>query len=419
MSTGSLAFIIFSVIIVQVVAFALFVFYRRKRQMQKEGVLDALIQTVEKSKEVPAWSGFKPFTVQRKVFENTSKSVCSFYLMPKEDQPLPSFLPGQFLSLKVQLPSVSASDEMQTVVRCYSLSDRPRKGGYRITVKRALPPENHPEYPPGRCSNYLFDHIQEGDVLEVKAPSGQFYLKTSVRLPIVLIGGGIGITPMLSMLSSLLEQGYTQNIWLFYGVRDSDEQIMKKHLLSLQQRYKNFHLHVCYSQPKRQDVEGVDYHCKGYVDINRLKRVLPIQRYQFYVCGSSAMMESLVPALEAWGVAAEHIHYESFGPSTLRQRNKTKASGSVTEETVVEMDVNFCQTGTTIPWDAYSESLLELAENNGISVESGCRSGSCGSCQTRLVSGEIEYISPPEIEVDAGHCLLCIAKPKSDIVLEA
>ncbi|MCF6254673.1 MAG: FAD-binding oxidoreductase, partial [Thiomicrorhabdus sp.] len=248
MTTGSLALIVFTVIVIQVVAFALFVFFRRKREMQKEGALEPLAQSVSRPiKQQPvnppkadlAWTGAREFVVHKKVFENRSHSVCSFYLKPKDGQPLAPFLPGQFLTLNLSLPHLDGSNKMQSVFRCYSISERPRMCCYRITVKRVLPPENHPEYPPGRCSNHLFDQVNEGVSLKVNAPTGQFYLKTEVRLPIVLVGAGIGVTPILSMLSTLLDQGYTQEIWFFYGVQNGEEHIMKAYLLSLQQRYQN------------------------------------------------------------------------------------------------------------------------------------------------------------------------------------
>ncbi|MEZ5587885.1 MAG: FAD/NAD(P)-binding oxidoreductase, partial [Sedimenticolaceae bacterium] len=151
----------------------------------------------------------------------------------------------------------------------------------------------------------------------IRQPSGHFHLIEDEPLPIVLIGGGIGVTPMLSILNSVLERGVEREVWLYYGVRNGSEHIMKGHLQALAERHDNLHLHVCYSAPGEDEVEGVDYDHHGRVDLPLLRNTLRLARYQFYVCGPKPMMESLVPGLEEWGVDSGDIHYESFGPATL------------------------------------------------------------------------------------------------------
>ena len=132
----------------------------------------------------------------------------------------------------------------------------------------------------------------------VKAPSGHFHLMEEEPLPIVFIGGGIGITPMLSILNTVLENGIKREVWLYYGAFNSDEHIMKEHLQTLARKHENFHLHVCYSAPNEEDVIGIDYQHNGRVAIPLLQSTLKPMRYQFYVCGPRPMMESLVPGLE-------------------------------------------------------------------------------------------------------------------------
>ena len=126
-------------------------------------------------------------------------------------------------------------------------------------------------------------------------------------------------------------------------------------------------------------------------------------------------MESLVPALEDWGVDAGDIYYESFGPASLKQHGKSQP---VRGEALQPITVNFSRSGKLIAWD-HADSLLELAEANGIEVESGCRSGSCGSCQTLVESGEVEYNQQADADVESSHCLLCITIPKGDLTLAA
>ncbi|HNY46449.1 MAG TPA: iron-sulfur cluster-binding domain-containing protein, partial [Casimicrobium sp.] len=148
-----------------------------------------------------------------------------------------------------------------------------------------------------------------------------------------------------------------------------------------------------------------------------LRRTLPHGNHEFYVCGPSAMMESVVPSIVAWGVPISDVHFEAFGPATLRLPQTPEMV--VAKDERVEADIRFARTGRTITWDGSDASLLEFAERNGIPVESGCRSGSCGSCETKLVSGEVRYSHPPDFEVSPGSCLMCVAKPVSALVLEA
>jgi ferredoxin-NADP reductase len=304
--------------------------------------------------------------------------------------------------------------ESRNVVRCYSLSDAPRTDSYRVSIKRVPAPPRHPDVPPGVSSSFFHDHVREGDRLMVKAPSGHFHLTGDQQLPIVLIGGGIGITPMLSILNAVLERGTGQAVWLFYGVRNGSEHIMKEHLQHLAERHTNFHLHVCYSAPGKDDLEGADYQHHGRIDLPLLRNTLKLAHYQFYVCGPKPMMESLVPALKDWGVDSADIHYESFGPASLEKHERpvltTGAEGP--------FNITFSRSGKSLSWDPSADSLLAFAEANAIDVDSGCRAGSCGSCQTALTSGEVEYGQQPDADIEPGHCLLCIATPRGDLVLE-
>lgn len=129
------------------------------------------------------------------------------------------------------------------------------------------------------------------------------------------------------------------------------------------------------------------------------------------------MMESLVPALAEWGVPPQDIHHEAFGPASVHSANRRSSAASST--LAAPIDVQFRRTGRTVSWDGHDESLLELAERQGVRVDSGCRSGSCGTCETQLISGSVRYAHKPDHDVTPGHCLLCVARPESAVVLEA
>lgn len=425
MTTESLALIIAGAISAQVVLAMLIGVYRRKRQYQERvgGETPApqsggsgLPRTGSGENSHPAgsaWDGFREFRVVRRVYEDKEGAICSFHLAPTDAKPLPSFKPGQFLTLRLSVEAGNAG--AGSVIRCYSLSDRPRNDHYRISLKRVTAPEDQPTAAPGVASNFLHDHVREGDRLLVKAPSGHFHLIEEPPLPLVLIGGGIGITPMLSMLNFLLESGSRREIWLFYAVRKGSELMMREHLQSLAQAYANFHLHLCFSRPDDGEIEGVDYQHRGRVDISLLHNTLKLARYQFYVCGPRAMMESLVPGLAALGVDEADIHYESFGPATLTSPRRSESIQPAERD--LGSTVTFSQSGRRVAWDPDAGSLLALAQDLGIEVTSGCRAGSCGACQTPIERGEVEYSQEPDAEVEPGNCLLCITMPKGDLTL--
>lgn len=419
MSTTTFAILISGLILLQVAGFAAFGLYRqqaryRALQRPEPNVVPpsaSVGMTAPVMTQSAAWSGDREFVVQRRVIEDDNASVCSFYLAPTDGAPLPLYQPGQYLTFRLEIPDPTGGPPTR-VVRCYSLSDRPRTDHYRVSIKRVPAPLGKPDVAPGIASNHFHDHIQEGARLSVRAPSGHFHLDAESDLPIVLIAGGIGLTPLLSILNTLSHWSDPREVWLFYGVRNRGEHIMKAHLESLRDTYPEFHLHVCYAEPSVADRPGIDYQHQGRIDIGLLQKTLHFGRYDFYVCGPPAMMETLVPALGQVGVADENIHYESFGPASL-----TKRRAPVSTATSAPVAVRFSLSGQTIHWDSTAESLLELAEDQGIRVDSGCRAGSCGSCQTRIESGEVFYQQPPDAEVKPGHCLLCIATPATDLTL--
>jgi hypothetical protein len=364
-----------------------------------------------------AWSGVRNFRVVRREFEDLAYSQCSFYLAPVDGAELPPFKPGQFLTFTLQLASSGGNPASQrAITRCYSLSDQPDPAHYRVTIKRVPAPSGQPDLPPGASSNHFHDHVQVGDVLQVKAPSGHFHIDTASMTPVVLIGGGIGITPMMSMLRWCLGRQPGRTVHFYYGLRNSSEHAFKQTLAHIAGNHPEVHLHVVYSRPGPEDVLGRDYQHAGHVNIALLRQQLPHGPHQFYVCGPAPMMETLVPDLLAWGVPQQDVHFEAFGPASV-QLPATTPPASTGSSTA--FDVRFTQSGRTLPWDGQETNLLDFAERHGVAVESGCRSGGCGSCETRLRQGTVSYASPPDHDPAPGHCLLCVATPVSDLELEA
>ncbi|MEI7456934.1 MAG: 2Fe-2S iron-sulfur cluster-binding protein [Nitrosomonadales bacterium] len=385
--------------------------YRALGRCGKESHLPLPQSVSSNSKVNAAWAGFRTFRVARKVAEDASQSVCSFYLVPEDGQPLPPFKPGQFLTFSLDIPLAAGGTEQ--VIRCYSLSDAPRSDGYRVSIKRMLPPEGS-YFPHGRASAYFHDYVAAGALLQVRAPAGHFHIERS-EAPVVLIAGGIGITPMLSMLNWSLTEQPGREVWLFYGARNRRELVMKAHLEALAAAHPNFHLQFYFSNPLPEDGVERDYQCHGRIDISVLRRQLPLKPFHFYLCGPASMLESLVPALEEWGVPDERIHFEAFGPSSIVRRPLI----AVPQANTTGVVVTFARSGKQFPWQPAAANLLEFAESHGIKVDCSCRSGSCGSCQTAILAGEVTYHQPPDYDPAQGSCLLCTCTPKSDLTLEA
>jgi ferredoxin-NADP reductase len=353
------------------------------------------------------WNGYRKFLVTRKVMECCD--VCSFYLAPHDKKPLPDFLPGQYLTFRI---NIAASGN--PVIRCYTISDAPHGDTYRVTIKR-IPPRDDGG-PPGIASAFFHDQIQEGDILDVKAPAGQFYLDPAGGLPVVLIGSGIGVTPVLAMLNTLITQESRREIWFFHGVRNRAEHMMREHLETIARENPNVRLNVCCSRSDPDYKLGRDYHYEGRISIDLLKRMLPSSNFDFYICGPGSMMQDIIEGLKEWGVPDANIHYETFGPSSVKKVAAATTPGTAAP---VAFAVHFKRSGKTVSWSDEHGSLLELAEAHGVNIPCGCRAGSCGTCQVAVFSGEVALVANSDVETNPGTHLTCIGAPKSDLVLDA
>ena len=364
---------------------------------------------LERERTQLSWDGYRKFVLSQKVPE--AKDICSFYLKPNDGKPLPPFQPGQYLTFKLNIPGLA-----KPLIRCYSLSDSPNHPDYyRVSIKKLPPPPGKPDLSPGKCSTFFHEQLKEGDILDVKAPSGKFFLDVTRGAPIVLIGGGVGLTPVLSMLNTLTASGSPGEVWFFYGIRNGVEHMMKDHLTRLNLEFASLHLHVCYSNPAAEDVLGRDYHHGGRVDLTLLKSLLPSNNYEFYICGPPAMMGAITNDLKAWGVPDDKVFFESFGPATVK---KAAPAAAVSVPSTGVM-VTFAKGNKTCLWDPNAGSLLEFAEANGVAIDSGCRAGNCGTCITAIKSGDVTYMTPPGEMPESGSCLTCISVPKTSLTLDA
>ncbi|MEI6117018.1 MAG: FAD/NAD(P)-binding oxidoreductase, partial [Burkholderiales bacterium] len=274
-------------------ALAILVGLWRKRRGAAVSARDAPGEGKPVSKS-DAWRAFR---VTKREFEDPAQTQCSFYLEPTDAKPLPDYAPGQYLTFPVPIADPAAPDGVRTLTRCYSLSEASHPTRYRVTIKRASPPAEQPTATPGLSSNHFHDHVHVGNVLKIKPPSGHFYLDTKAETPVVLIAGGIGITPMMSMLQWLVQHQPAREVHLFYGVRNGYEHAFKAELQALAATHPQFHLQVVYSRQEPEDRLSEDFDFAGRIDTTLLTRVLGGHDYQFYLCGPSALMNTLVPAL--------------------------------------------------------------------------------------------------------------------------
>lgn len=389
---------------------------KQLRQLELEQ-LRTRLQTLRDARQRKAsapepWSGFRKFVVKRRVPE--CGDICSFYLAPHDARPLPDFKPGQYLTFQLKIPGAP-----KPVTRCYSLSDGINPEYYRVSIKRVPAPRDPPGLPPGVGSNFFHDHVREGDILDVKAPSGHFCVEPDHERPMVLIGGGIGVTPMLSIANTLLSRPTSREIWFLYGLRNGREHVMAEHLRTLARDNPNLRLHVCYSQPDETDRHGEDYHHRGRVNTDFLKKILPSNNYDFFICGPGPMMEDVTAGLREWGVPDSSVFFEAFGPASVKRAAKPVETTPAQTLAASAIEIVFSKSGRTVHWDAGAESLLEFAEAQGIVMDSGCRAGNCGSCMVALKSGAVEYLAGHGADADPGTCLACVCKPRENIVVDA
>ncbi len=382
------------------------------QQLWSERIEQARARRAHGDRSGPAWSGYRKFVVAKKVIEG--EGICSLYLMPHDRKPLPSFEPGQHLTFRIDLPG-----REQPIVRCYSLSDQPQSDYYRVTVKRVPPPRDQPDAPAGLCSNYFNGDIQKGEILDAKAPAGSFSLDPTRKKPAVLIAGGVGITPMLSMLNTIAAANSLREVWLFYGCRNGREHVSQSHLRRLAYVHDNIHVVVCYSAAEEADIKDRDYDHEGYINLDLIKKHLPTSNYRFFLCGPPPMMKSVTSALREWGVPKEDVRSEAFGPASIKARRQTTPKELAEKETAQKYKIQFSKSSKEAVWDGKVTNLLEFAQAQGVEIDSACCAGSCGTCQVAVKSGEVGYETKPEFDVEEGCCLTCVGCPKGDVVLDA
>lgn len=348
--------------------------------------------------------------------------VVTFRLMAPDRGPLPfTYQPGQYLTLQVEIDG-------RTVRRSYTIASTPtRPDGCELTVKRE---------PEGLVSRHLHDRLMMGDRLRIMAPLGRFTFTGEGESDVLLVAGGVGITPVMSMLRALTDRNWNGRIWFLVVAKSEQDLIFRSEIELLAQRHPGLNLLVTLT---RADEKWAG--ARGRPTAEMVTGFLPhVARVPAFVCGPEAMMEATVELLVSLGAARERIQTEAFvspGVAALSNGSDAAAVGafavmdgvadvngdvdaieSAVGETVA---VTFSKSGVEAE-AAEDESILEAAETAGVDLPWECRSGICGQCKVRLLSGRVvmeaeDALSPAEKR--AGMILACQAHAKTAVVVEA
>jgi anaerobic selenocysteine-containing dehydrogenase/ferredoxin-NADP reductase len=350
------------------------------------------------------WVGWRPFRVS--ALQAEAEGVLGIAFEAVDGGLLPDYRPGQHIELEVQLqPGAPA------VTRAYSLTGAavvPGRTHYRIAVRhqRGRAPDGVAYE--GQVSGHLHRALRVGDVVALRAPSGGFVLPRVSPQPLVLLAGGIGITPFLSLLESLPDGAQAPQIWLYGANQNSATHAFRQRIAAHAARLPCLRVMDHYSAPLPHDRVGIDFASRTFIDASVVSDALVARRARFYLCGPAPMMEALTTGLVARGVPRFDIFSEVF-----------RSPAAPTLDGDQRFDVRFARSGgAAASWSPARGTLLTFGESLGHAMPSGCRVGQCESCAVRLLAGRVRHLHGSEPD-DPATCLTCQAVPLEDIVLDA
>ncbi|AXP03658.1 FAD-binding oxidoreductase [Pseudomonas fluorescens] len=367
-------------------------------------------QAAERLQAEALRSRWRALRVARVVDE--SPSIRSFYLQASDGLGLPRFEAGQHLPVRILLEG-----QTTPAIRTYSVSSAPSDDFLRISVKRD-----------GSVSSHLHERVQALHEIEARAPQGHFTVQATERRPLVLLAAGVGITPLLSMLREVVYQGLRisrmRPVWLVQSARTVADLAFSDEIDELAARAGDkLQVLRMVSQPPTEAGDAAGFDLAGRIDVELLKKLLPLNDYDFYLCGPGSFTQALYDGLRKLRIPDDRIHAETFGPSTLvRDIEVTVPAPQQVPAASEAVKVLFASSGKEARWEPGSGTLLELAEARGLNPEFSCRGGSCGTCKTRLSRGQVHYLSMPAEPVGEGEVLICCAVPaqgSEPLVLEA
>jgi ferredoxin-NADP reductase len=345
-----------------------------------------------------SWTGL--LRVAR-IFDETSTTK-TFRLIDPLFGKLPfTYLPGQFLTVTV------APDGTNNVKRSYTIASSPTERDYcEITVKREAQ---------GVVSQFLHDRVHEDDTLQVTAPSGRFTFTGEEATSIVLISGGVGVTPMMSATRYLTKRSWLHDIYFVYAVRTKEDIVFREELEYLQHRYPN--LHVTFFAEQVDDAADERF-VKGRINREALQaRILDLPSRRVHICGPPPMMNAVKAILTDIGVPPTQVFTEVFQGKEPPRQKLEEVPAAQTNVAVV----TFAKSRKTAMMPP-TKTVLEASEDVGVNIEYSCRIGICGVCRVKLLSGTVtmevqDGLHPGDKENNI--ILACQAKSTADLSVDA
>ncbi len=246
----------------------------------------------EKQSQDGGWRGLRAFEVVNKTPQ--SSVITSFEFKPVDGGKVASYTPGQYIGIYLT-PSEFENQE----IRQYSLSSAPNSSTYRISVKKEQG---------GKVSNYLHNELNVGDVVQLAPPAGDFYLEAASDTPINLISAGVGLTPTLAMLESLVDHGANVN-WL-HAAESQEQHAFGEEVQHLDDKHEHINSFVWYNQVASSTEDSFE----GLMDLSKVKQAILQPKAKYYFCGPIGFMQSVAKQLQELGVSQDQLHYECFGP---------------------------------------------------------------------------------------------------------
>ena len=333
-----------------------------------------------------------------------SSSVCSFELEPAGRRRLGPAQPGQFISVRADVPRAGRT------VRSYSLSRGADGRRLRISVKREAQ---------GVMSRHLHRTLEAGQTIEIAGPTGGFVLNRERCRSVVLISAGIGATPVLAMLHELAAHHPRREVWWIHSARNAREHPFRAEVRELIAELDHGRAHVCYSRPDAYDLLGREFDAEGRLTADRILELAVPLEAEFRLCGPRAFVADIVEGLRAAGVDQASIASESFGGAATPRATSRSTTVPSTPSTSSEPSILFARSSVATTWADAPANLLELAEAHAIPTSSGCRVGACHGCSVTVLEGTVRHEPQPLEQPPPGTALLCCAIPDGNIVLDA
>lgn len=339
-----------------------------------------------------------------------SASIRSFYLDWPTTQ-APDFKAGQFVTIKVTIDN-------QTYIRNYTISSAPDDKNFRISVKREKSRDGLS--PDGKVSSYLHTQIKVGDEISVRLPQGQFTIDPSETRTVVMLSAGVGITPMVSMLKDVFNHGikhrHCRPVIMLNSVRNGSEQAFAEELQTIQENSQgSIAVLWNFTRPSEQDENQKKFHLNTRLNKALLQRLLPIDHYQFYLCGPAEFIQDTYNLLLSLGVRDEDIEAEAFGPAGLKRQKPKLSKQQQQNQVAPNAIIEFASSKVEQSWDNTHDDLLSFAEAHGLEPVYGCRTGQCGACAVKIKAGKVMHSDSATATIGKDEALLCCAKPKRSV----